>query len=122
MRVNGTDIFMTRGDSERFEVSLFDKELEIQRNFVEGDKVFFTVKTSTQTKEFKIQKIIESFNGNGNAADVGKAIVIIDPEDTKDLKYHTYVYDVQMIRDGFVTTIIKPSKFVIEEEVTYDYE
>lgn len=121
MRVNGTDIFMTRGDSERFEVSLYDKELDIQRDFVPGDKVFFTVKTSTQTRDFRIQKIIETFD-YGDPEDVGKAIFYLDPQDTKDLKYHTYVYDVQMIREGNVTTIIKPSKFVIEEEVTYDYE
>lgn len=122
MKINGTDIFMTRGDSEKFEVSLYDKELDIQRDLLPGDKVFFTVKTSTQTKDFKIQKIIENFDGNGNPDHVGKAIVVINPEDTKDLKYHTYVYDVQIIKDGYITTVIKPSKFVVEEEVTYDYE
>lgn len=115
MKVNGTDIFMTRGDSEKFEVSLYDKELDIQRDFVPGDKVFFTVKTSTQTKEFKIQKIITTFED-------GKALIQIHPSDTRELKYHEYVYDVQMIKNTYVTTIIKPSKFVIEEEVTYDYE
>jgi len=117
MRVNGTDIYITRGDTERFEVSLFDKEDDIQRDFITGDKVYFTVKTSTQTKEKIIQKTIENFTD-------GKAIVLLESSDTQDLKYYDYVYDVQMITDNgsTVTTIIKPSKFVVEEEVTYEDE
>jgi len=117
MRVNGTDIYITRGDTERFEVSLFDKEDDIQRDFITGDKVYFTVKTSTQTKEKIIQKTIENFTD-------GKAIVLLESSDTQDLKYYDYVYDVQMITDSgsTVTTIIKPSKFVVEEEVTYEDE
>ena len=119
MRVNGTDIYMTRGDSETFRVSLFDKIIDAKRYFVNGDIVYFTVKTSTQTQTITIQKIITEFED-------GEAIVHITPEDTKGLKYYTYVYDVQMVKGaneeslGGVTTIIKPSKFIIEEEVTYD--
>jgi hypothetical protein len=117
MKVNGTDIFMTRGDTERIEVSLFDKEADVQRDFIAGDKVYFTVKTSTQTKDKIIQKEITDFTD-------GKAIVLLESSDTQNLKYYDYVYDVQMITDNgsTVTTIIKPSKFVIEEEVTYEDE
>lgn len=113
MRVNGTDIYMTRGDSETFRVSLYDKTIDAKRYFVDGDIVYFTVKTSTQTQTKLIQKIITEFED-------GEARFHITPADTKDLKYHTYVYDVQVNKQGGVTTVIKPSKFVIEEEVTYE--
>lgn len=116
MRVNHTDIYMTRGDSETFNVSLFDKELDLPRQLIEGeDTVYFTVKTSTQTETKIIDKVVTNFN------DDGEAIINIDHNDTKDLKYGEYVYDVQVIMNGLVKTVIKPSKFVIEEEVTYEY-
>lgn len=104
---------MTRGDSETFRVSLFDKQSQTKVGFVEGDTVYFTVKTSTQTAERRIQKVITEF-------DDGEAIVHITPQDTKDLKYFAYVYDVQINKQGDISTVIKPSKFVIEEEVTYE--
>ena len=115
MRINGRDIHMTRGDTERFEVSLYDLVSEIDRPFFEGDIVYFTVKTSTQTKTKTFQKIVTNFED-------GVAKFTIKPEDTRGLRYHEYVYDVQMIKEGNVTTIIPPSKFVIEEEVTYEPE
>lgn len=113
MRINGTDIFITRGDSETFEVKLEDYETNEQINLISGDLVYFTVKTSTQTTTILIQKEITEFED-------GEARIHITPEDTKNLKYHTYVYDVQINKQGNVSTVITPSKFVVEEEVTYE--
>jgi hypothetical protein len=113
MRINGTDIFMTRGDSETFEVRLEDYDTGEKINFVQGDVVKFTVKASTQTATVLIEKVITEFED-------GEARVHIQPSDTNNLKYHSYVYDVQLNRQGNITTVIKPSKFVIEEEVTYE--
>ena len=113
MRINGTDIFMTRGDSETFEFMLEDHETGQQIDLIPGDLVYFTVKASTQTTSKLIDYVIDEF-------DNGKAIIEIKPEDTKDLKYHTYVYDVQIVQGDNVSTVIKPSKFVVEEEVTYE--
>lgn len=114
MRINGTDIFITRGDSETFNVTLYDELSDEKRNFIEGeDTVYFTVKTSTQTANKLFQHIIEEFED-------GEAVIHITPQDTKELKYHEYVYDVQMVKNGSVTTIIRPSKFVVDDEVTYE--
>lgn len=42
----------------------------------------------------------------------------IDPEDTKNLNFGTYVYDVELTtKDGIVDTFITPSSFKITEEV-----
>lgn len=115
MRINGTDIYITRGDSETINVSLFDQTDDTQRPFLSGDTVYFTVKTSTQTTNKIFQYAITEFNEDG------EALVHITPQDTKSLKYHEYVYDVQMVKEnGAVTTIITPSKFIVEEEVTYE--
>jgi hypothetical protein len=114
MRINGRDIYITRGDSETFNVILYDEIADEQRNFVEGeDTVYFTVKASTQTANKIFQKIITTFED-------GEAVIHIEPVDTRDLKYHEYVYDVQMVKNGSVTTIIRPAKFVVDEEVTYE--
>ena len=118
MRINGTDVFMTRGDSESFRVVLYDQETDEKRPFIDGDKIYFTVKTSTQTVHKIFQIIAQDFQ---NDFEDGEAIIHITPSQTKELKYHEYVYDVQLVRQGGeVTTIITPSKFVIEEEVTYE--
>jgi hypothetical protein len=114
MRVNGTDIFMTRGDTEVFEVKLEDHETGTKIPFIEGeDIVKFTVKASTQTAKILIEKTVTQFQD-------GEARIEIEPANTNGLQYHTYVYDVQLNRLGDITTVIKPSKFVIEEEVTYE--
>lgn len=112
MKVIGTNIYMTRGDSETITVSLRQEGAEIP--LVEGDTIYFTVKTNSQTEDKVIQKVVTTF-------DDGKAIISILPEDTKYLPFTTFVYDVQLTRaDGSVITIIKPSEFVVEEEVTYE--
>jgi hypothetical protein len=118
MRINGTDIFITRGDSETFHVILHDQETDETRPFIDGDVVYFTVKASTQTTNKIFQIIADDYEDD---FEDGEAIIHIRPQDTKDLRYHQYVYDVQLVRQGGeVTTIITPSKFVVEEEVTYE--
>ena len=113
MKVNGTDLAMIRGDSESITLSIQDGEAVIP--FVPGDTVYFTVKRSSLVDEIALQKIVTEFNEDGNC------IIEIAPNDTKDLEFRSYVYDIQLNRlDGTVTTIIPCSKFVIAEEVTYD--
>ena len=101
------DIEITRGDTLRLTISIKDEEnndYQIQS----GDKVVFTVKKNTNTKGILIQKELVSEK------------ILISPEDTDALPYGNYVYDVQLTQaNGDVTTIIKPSKFVVTEEVTF---
>lgn len=114
MKIVGKTIYMTRGDTETITVSLRDST-GADMPLVVGDTIYFTVKSSPQTEDKILQKVITTF-------DEGKAIIDIVPEDTKSLLAPSEcVYDVQLTRaDGSVTTIIKPSNFVIEEEVTYE--
>ena len=113
MKVTGTNIAMIRGDSETITVSCRDID-GADLLFTTGDQIYFTIKENTKTAVKILQKIATQFVD-------GKAIIEIDPLDTKPLKYQTYVYDVQWINvSGKVTTIIPPSKFTIEDEVTYE--
>lgn len=107
MKVNGTNISMTRGDSETITVSCE------ARPFTAGDVLIFTVKESVYDIAVKLQKVVKTFTEDG------KAVIEILPEDTSDLSFRTYCYDIQLTyADGTVTTIIKPSNFKIEAEVT----
>ena len=113
MKVIGTNISMTRGDSESITVSCWDED-NLFVPLVSGEIIFFTVKENTSTDTKILQKIVNIFTD-------GKAIIEIAPSDTHELKYKQYVYDVQLNRPhDIVTTIITPSKFTITEEVTYD--
>ena len=51
----------------------------------------------------------------------GTVLIKIDPSDTSGLDFGQYVYDVQAtFGSGEVKTIIKPAKFFVGGEVTYD--
>lgn len=113
MKIQGTNISMIRGDTEAIKVSCRD-ESGTDIPLVEGDIVYFTVKRSTNTEEKTLQKIITEFTD-------GVALITIFPEDTKELKTGIYYYDIQLNRaNGQVKTIIPPSKFTINAEVTYE--
>lgn len=101
------NIKMTRGDSESITVTCEE------RPFTEGDMITMTVKETEYDKEFLFQKNVTEFED-------GKAVIEITPEDTKNLSFAAYVYDIQLTgADGTVTTIIKPAIFELMKEVTH---
>ena len=113
MRIQGTNISMIRGDSEAIKVSCKD-ESGADVPLVEGDIVYFTVKISTNTEGKILQKIVTEFTE-------GAALITINPKDTRELIPNNYYYDIQLNRaNGQVKTIIPPSKFTINAEVTYE--
>lgn len=101
------NISITRGDSAIFALTVKKADGEPYK-IGEGDTVIFTVKKSAYDKEIITQKTVV------------KGVVTLNPDDTKDLEYGTYYYDVELTQaDGFVSTVISPHKFVVEQEVTY---
>lgn len=113
MEIQGTNISMIRGDSEVIKVSCRN-ESGVDFPFTEGDIVYFTVKRSVYTEEKILQKIVTEFTE-------GAALITILPEDTRELKIGAYYYDIQLNRaNGQVKTIIPPSRFTINAEVTYE--
>lgn len=105
MRVSGTNLYMTRGDTENISVKLNGYDLKA------GDKVEFTVRR-TVVSDVLLHKEVTEFSDNA-------AVISISPEDTEGVKPGRYVYDVQLTFDGAVKTIVPPSTFEIGWEVTY---
>ena len=113
MKIQGTNISMTRGDSEAIKVTVKDTLGNIVP-LVTGDTIYFTVRDHMMSTTKIIEKIITEF-------DDGQALITIDPQDTNDLRFASYVYDIQLTKEnGNVKTIITPSNFTITGEVTYD--
>lgn len=113
MKVVGTNITMTRGDSESITVTMTDTNDSFVP-FEAGDLLYFTVKETIGTDNIMLQKKVEKF-------EEGSALIEILPDDTKDWRPFEYIYDVQLSRgDGTVSTIIKPSAFKVEGDVTRD--
>ena len=105
MTLNGTNISMVRGDDETLTVSITDG------TFSTGDIVTFTVRQRVDDP-ILIQKEVTTFQS-------GKAVIVIAHADTESLDVGKYVYDIQLMSGGKITTIVKKSKFTLEEEVTY---
>lgn len=105
MKVNGTNLSMTRGDSESISVTISGYDIQT------GDFLEMTVRQRHASPVVLYKKVTE-FSEN-------KALISIMPEETSDLSIGDYVYDLQLTFGGAVKTIVKPSKFTLEEEVTY---
>ena len=113
MKIHGTNISMIRGDSQSVTVSVKDKDGN-KVPLITGDIIYLTVQYNVNAEEKVLQKVITQFeDGNAN--------IEITPNDTKDIPFNTYVYDIQLNRvDGTVSTIVPPSNFTIDREVTYE--
>ena len=106
--MDGNNINMIRGDTIRLdiEITTADGNPYILKD---GDKLLFTVKKNVFDKDIIIQKKITS------------GTIVIDHQDTADLEYRSYVYDVQLtLANGDVCTVIPPSELFVGYEVTFD--
>lgn len=112
--IDGTSITLTRGDTMNVKVDI-KKDGEVYTP-ESGDQVRFAVK----------HKILKA-NKMGYIDDdplilkdipIDTMILSLDPEDTKDLAFDTYVYDIELtFADGAVDTFIAKAKFKLTEEV-----
>lgn len=99
-------ITLTRGDTCAFDVEI---KTDSGQTYTpqEGDVITFTVKKDTKTADVIIQK-------------TGTTIVL-NPIDTRKLKYGNYLYDVTLTTSSHaVYTIITPTEFIIAEEVNFE--
>ena len=102
------NIILTRGDSATIELAIKDDGITYDYS---NDLVQLTVKRNTVTEDIIFQKTF------------GSNVIIIEPSDTKNLRYTDLVFDVQLINSqGGVYTVIPPRKFTIAEEVNFNAE
>ena len=107
VKVNGTTVTMTRGDTFTATLTLKDASGNLYEP-VSGDAIRFAAKQTYSDCVPKIIKVIPNED----------LTLTLDPADTKKLKFGTYVYDIQItFADGRVDTVIDRGKLIITEEV-----
>lgn len=105
--VKGTTITLTRGDTFAAIIEISDSEGNAYQP-VEGDSIQFTMKMSYNDPEPLISKDVPIDNMK----------LVLNPEDTKDLAFGSYVYDIQLTKaTGEVDTFIAKAKLQLTEEV-----
>lgn len=105
--VKGTRISMTRGDTCRIKLDLSD---DLSEEYIPSDEdvIRFAVKKNYTDSEPLIFKVIPN----------DTLVLTIDPSDTKELAFGSYVYDIQItFANGDVDTFITKASLKIEEEV-----
>lgn len=103
--INDNEISLTRGDYACFDIDIYDYDNNPYTP-LEGEVVTFTLKKSPNTRDHIVQKT--------------GTTVVINGEDTENLPYGTYSYDVQLTHaDGRRDTFIPPTPFHITPEVTW---
>ena len=105
--ISGTMITLTRGDTFKALITITDPEGN-QYVPVDGDRIRFAMKVDYKDKFPLLVKDIP----------VGTMILTIDPEDTKNLDFGRYVYDIELTKaTGEVDTFITKATIKLTEEV-----
>lgn len=105
--INGTTISLTRGDTfaAKIKIKNPDKTPYIPQ---EGDAIRFAMK----------ERYLDEYPVLKKDIPVDTMMLILEPEDTKPLKFGKYRYDIQLTtKDGIVCTFIPMAQIIIEEEV-----
>ena len=101
-------IQLTRGDTARLSITIENDLTNDTYEITENDTIRLTVKRTVKDEEPLFQKVIKGSNQFS-----------IDPEDTHNLQFGKYIYDVELTTDkGDVFTIIVPTTLEILREVT----
>lgn len=109
----GAALSMTRGDSATFHFHREDADGKVITT--EATKIFFTVKSNAENEAFVIQKTIEDFVFDENS----EYHFTINPDDTNDLAYGDYVYDLEVIREDGSKQTISKGTFTLTWESTW---
>lgn len=108
--------YMVRGDSKAYKFQRKDREGNILTDT--PTTLFFTVKTSFKTQEYVLQKNLE----NMFITQDGYWHFVLNPEDTENLSYGKYCWDIQVVQDGFKTTISRGHLFLTDESTWKENE
>ena len=102
-------IHLTRGDTARFSIGrIVNTVTNTNYTPTPEDTVTMTIKKTVLQADPFVQIIVH-----------GWEVFHIKPEDTKEMAFGKYVYDVQLTTaDGDVYTIIPPTPFELLKEVT----
>lgn len=105
--VKGTSITLTRGDSFAADIGIIQPD---GAPYIpsEGDQIRFAMKRNVKDEEVLILREIP----------IETMRLVLTPEDTKELEFGSYVYDIQLTKStGEVDTFITKSTLTLTEEV-----
>lgn len=108
------NIEIIRGDTKSFKFQRRTTNNEVITE--KPDKMFFTVKTGYYSKDYLFQKRLDTdiiYKEEDNYY-----YFTINPEDTNELDYDDYVFDIEVITGDTVKTIAKGT-LKVESEVTF---
>lgn len=101
-------IQLTRGDTARLTVSIINDLTQSEYQISDTDVLTLSIKKSIRDETTAVQKSV-----------TGSDTFYIEPDDTKDLGFGKYKYDVQLTTSGGeVYTVMGPNDFEIMQEVT----
>ena len=108
-KIDGTTIYLTRGDTFEAHVEAILPEPEAGPYIpVEGDKIRFAMKENYEDPNPLLVKDIPT----------DTMLLILQPEDTKGLPFGKYVYDIQLTyASGKTDTFITKARLRLTEEV-----
>lgn len=107
LKIDGTTIRLTRGDTLKIAISLKDYEGH-DYTPSQGDVIRFALKKRYEDSRPLIHKIIDNSD----------LMLVLEPSDTKDLSFGDYVYDIEItFNDGTVDTFICEAIFTLAKEV-----
>ena len=113
-KVDGTTITLTRGDTLRLKINITLNDQEYIP--VSGDSIRFALKHPTLNAKKTDFKDLEPLILKTVSTE--SMILQLDPADTKNLDFGTYVYDMEItFSDGSVDTFITEAKFIITPQV-----
>lgn len=105
--VRGTTITLTRGDTFGANIEIYRPDGTLYEP-QEGDTIRFAMKAKITDAEPIILKDIP----------ISTMMLVILPEETKDLQYGNYVYDIELTKaNGAICTFITKSTLKLTEEV-----
>ena len=106
-KVNKNTITLTRGDTFKALLTINNPD-GTEYTPMEGDSIRFALKENVEDRKCLILKEIPT----------DTMLLVLNPEDTEDMEFGTYVYDIQLTKaNGDIDTFITASKFKLTEEV-----
>ncbi len=108
------DIEFVRGDTQPLKFQVKDNKGNVLK-MDSSDELIFTVKKNYNTKKVEIQK---KLSDGSIRCDSGYYFITLLHKDTANLKYGTYVYDIQLMSGEIVSTLVLGT-ITLTEEATH---
>lgn len=100
LKIEGNNIFLTRGDSAVIDLTIYDEEGNIYTP-KQNDVIVFSVKTNVNNVEYKLRKTFENLQ------------LVITPQESSRFNFGEYLFDIRLINETLTDTFICDGVFTI---------